>query len=449
MKNTVTVEKKIISRLKIATFVLFIFCCLMIFMLVCTKMIQKQNLNGQIYERTGEITKIDEQDGVDYITLKVDDKTTYEFNSVLGDEFDWQPYLNQTVTVIVPQQTFAWSNPWILGLKDGENVVVDYNTVLEQKRQENNEMVLVSAILTGVLAAATLAAFIWRVNITPTVESPLDKQFAEFAYDRQPTCPERKTFTIVTCVYAAFIIILGMLCSILTSTTGEDKLNTTGIVLISVFGFVAVFGAVALIILSRWAFRREIDFYADKLPFDFSDISHAHIRKSVKEELQKQIKAEREAYPHIYGDGGNGYEAEFTPDGINLYVNFDYGTEQSTDISQVFSDIPSESDPFGDGARTVNVPAVTLTYEELNLEARSFYRRKTHPMLIIVKSRLVRRDDFPEEFANDLHFLLDSNLLKTLKTFDVKVENLDYLLENKKQLMLENCYGRKPRKQKS
>ena len=244
MKNTVTVEKKIISRLKIATFVLFIFCCLMIFMLVCTKMVQNQNLNGKIYERTGEITKIDEQDGVDYITLKIDDKTTYEFNSVLGDEFDWQPYLNQTVTVIVPQQTFAWSNPWILGLKDDEKVIVDYNTVLEQKRQENSDMVIVSAILTGVLAAATLAAFIWRVNITPTVESPLDKQFAEFAYDRQPTCPERKTFTIVTCVYAAFIIILGMLCSILTSTTGEDKLNTTGIVLISVFGFVAVFGAV-------------------------------------------------------------------------------------------------------------------------------------------------------------------------------------------------------------
>ena len=46
MKNTVTVEKKIIGRLKLAAVVTFIFCCCMIFMLVSTKMIEKQNLNG-------------------------------------------------------------------------------------------------------------------------------------------------------------------------------------------------------------------------------------------------------------------------------------------------------------------------------------------------------------------------------------------------------------------
>ena len=111
--------------------------------------------------------------------------------------------------------------------------------------------------------------------------------------------------------------------------------------------------------------------------------------------------------------------------------------------------MPSESDPFGGETKPFNVPVATLTYGELDFEAKAFYRKRTHPMLIIVKSRLVRRDDFPEEFVNDIHFLLDENLLKTLKTFGVKIENLDYLLENKKQLMLENCYGRKPRKQKS
>ena len=60
--------------------------------------------------------------------------------------------------------------------------------------------------------------------------------------------------------------------------------------------------------------------------------------------------------------------------------------------------------------------------------------------MIIIKSRLKPQVDFPEDLVNDLHIAFDVNLQNTINAFNVPVENLDYLLENKKRLMLANCY---------
>lgn len=193
MKNTVTVERKIIGRLKITTLVLFIFCCLCILMLVCAKMIDKQNLSGNVSEVTGILTKAEDVDGQTHLFVKSDDNNSEgEYNVVFDDEIDFTKYINKTVTVIIPQQTFGWSNPWALGLKYNDQTIVDYSVTLEDHVKENDDVILVSSILTGILAAATLATFIWRVNINPAAEKPLDKQFAEYAYSRQPTCPNAK-----------------------------------------------------------------------------------------------------------------------------------------------------------------------------------------------------------------------------------------------------------------
>lgn len=62
-------------------------------------------------------------------------------------------------------------------------------------------------------------------------------------------------------------------------------------------------------------------------------------------------------------------------------------------------------------------------------------------MMIIVKSRLAKTD-LPEEFTNDLHIALDVHVLETIKAFNVPVENLQFILDNKKPLMLENCRKR-------
>ncbi len=448
MKNTVTVEKKIIGRLKLAAVVTFIFCCCMIFMLVSTKMIEKQNLNGNTNNVKGTITKVKHEDDIDYITVKTEDgESTY--NVVFDSDIDWNNYIDskKTVTVITTQQTFAINNLWAIGFEEDGNVIVDYNATLETLRAENKEMITVSAICTGILAAATLALFIWRVNINPVTERPLDKQFSDFAYSRQPTCPQRKKMNIAVCVYIALLFICVIALTIVASGDG-DNLSPATIACLSVFGVICIGGITAILVLSRIVFKKEIDFYAVNCPFDFTDLSHMTIRKKVKAELQKQIKAERELYPDVYGEGGNGYDVEFTPSGVNLYIDFNYNETPSNDISQVFEDMPSNADPFSDTVSpSANVPQLSLSYAELNFVAVPFYRKTSHPLTIMVKSRLNRRDDFPEEFQNDIHFLLDSNLLETFKKFNVVVENLDYILENKKQLMLDNCYKRKTKKQ--
>ncbi len=110
--------------------------------------------------------------------------------------------------------------------------------------------------------------------------------------------------------------------------------------------------------------------------------------------------------------------------------------------------MPSADAVFGENSVTdingkteinFNKTIMSFTYEQLNFEALAHFRKNIHPMTVIIKSRLNRTDDFPEEFVNDIHIALDINLLNTLKKFNIKVENLDYLLQNKKQLMLENC----------
>ena len=109
--------------------------------------------------------------------------------------------------------------------------------------------------------------------------------------------------------------------------------------------------------------------------------------------------------------------------------------------------MPKGTEPFDVLETPRNVPSLTLTYGELNFEAIAHYRRNDHPMMIIIKSRLTKTD-LPEEFVNDLHIALDVNVLKTVQTFNVPVENLQYLLDNKKALMLENCRKKKRAKTK-
>lgn len=442
MNNTVMVESKIRQKLRLACALLCVFSLCFLAVIICIVQINNQNLSGQVSEQTVVIREVYAQNS-NTLTCEND----LYFNVVWDDEevgVNWNYYVGKSITLITPQKTFGGSNPWVLGLVVNGQTVVDYHDTLNAEREQNDEYKLIFTVVCAVICAVTCGAFIWRFNIKPFVEKTLYHEFAEFLAERQPVSPERRRFVLASCLFCALVVVLMLITSIVISTGEESETMTVAdIVILSVFGGTTVSGAVAMPLINRlWVIRREIDFYADNLPFDFSDISHAKLRPKIKNELQAAIRKEREQYPDLYSDGGNGYDVEFKQNGITLKAPTE--NEESTITAPTAEEIfdytenGASNNPSG-LTESTDGNAMFLTYEQLRFEAVAHYRKGSHPMMIIVKSRLERTDYFPEEFVNDIHIALDSNLMKTLQKFNVSVDNLDYLLENKKALMLENC----------
>lgn len=438
MKNTVLMESKIRQKLKMACALLCIFCIMFIAFWVCVVMIDKQNLNGQVSEVTAVLDKVFESDS-NVLTMQ-DGK---EYNVVWSDdvEVDFNDYKGSAITLIVTQNTFGGSNPWIMGLKVNDKTIVDYHETLDYKTASNNEIKTAVIAITVILCVGTCGVFIWRFNIPPLVERELYHEFAEFLSQRQPTCPERKRLQIGLYVYLGIILVMTVL--LVSFGAASESNDTPALIAIAIaFASVALIGGIALLVASAIVFRIEIDFYANKLPFDFSDISHIAIRKKYKEQLQQEMKDDREAHPDSYADGGNGYDVQFDEKGVTLKEPFD---EEQSATPPTAEDVFDYADKRNDGvlgnaSTNTGKTVLEFSYKELNLEAVAHYRKRIRPMMIIVKSRLSRTGDFPEEFVNDIHLPLDINLLNTLNKYRVQVENLEYLLNNSKQLMLENCF---------
>ena len=187
--------------------------------------------------------------------------------------------------------------------------------------------------------------------------------------------------------------------------------------------------AVVILITTLWLYRKERRFYADNFPFDFTDVSNIPMRKKFKEQLQEELNAERALHPHRYGEGGNGSTVEFSDMGLKLY-DFDlmYGSLDTTD--EIFGVPDTELD--------AKCLVCTIDYQTLNFVALPFYSKKLRPLSVVIKSRLDKSPD-GANLENDVHLILDSNLLTSLQQFNVPVENLQYILDNKEQLIADNC----------
>lgn len=135
MNNTVLVESKLRKNLRLVCALMCVFCVCFVAVLICVALIGKQNLNGQTIEKTQIIDNVFETES-NVITMK--DGT--EYNVVWSDDVDvdWNDYKGKTVTLIVTQNTFGGSNPWILGLVADGQTIVDYNETLQSKTAENN-----------------------------------------------------------------------------------------------------------------------------------------------------------------------------------------------------------------------------------------------------------------------------------------------------------------------
>ena len=115
-------------------------------------------------------------------------------------------------------------------------------------------------------------------------------------------------------------------------------------------------------------------------------------------------------------------------------------TEQGAELYDFQDDLDSASEVFGTDFAT---PVAKFTYEQLNFEALPFCISAQCPLVIIVKSRLPEEGNYPEILTNDLHFCLSKNLLETLETFNVPVENLHQILDNKEAYMKEYSFRKK------
>lgn len=454
MNNTVLVESKLRQRLKLACALMCVFSLCFIAALICIAMIGKQNLNGQTNVVTGILNGVYEEGSN---TLTLDDNKYY--NVVWDDAnntIDLNDYKGKTITLIVTRDTFASSNPWALGIVIDGQTIVDYHKTLEDQTASNNEMKIVFIAVTAITCAATCGLFIWRFNIEPLVERELYKEFGEFLSLRQPTTPKRKITIIYVAAYCGILValLITAVCLDPNSETISELSTAAKTVLWVLLGF-AIAGFAGLFILKEWITRQEIDFYTDKLPFDFTDISHAPLRKNVKEQLQQEILKDRNEHPHTYADGGNGYDVTFDVNGVTLTVPYDnieqphLAQESMPDADAVFSETKTcdQQDAVADDK--TDTTKLFLSYDELNFEAVAYYRKNARPMLIIIKSRLDPKPSFPDELVNDIHIAFDVNLFNTLNSFNVNVENLDYLLQNKKRLMQENCLAFSKKKAKN
>lgn len=432
MRNKVILPRPLRKRLTVALVLLLVFTLVFAGTLLLLRAVSVKDYNGKVTEVTGELQEIIyvEDNNVRIIVNDV----TYIANPVnrFAENLNLEELLHQTVTVYV-SQTQVGKMPLVLGIKLEEQVLADYERIIELAQAENREVMITMGILAGICFAVACGVYVWRLRTAPTKEYDMAEKFAEFSMSRQPWCPEYKKYFLFMLIYLVVFVLLATTIGIVGECVDNETVQIA--VGASLGGVIFISTIVLIPVLTLWLYKKERGFYVKNFPFDFTDVSHITMRKKFKEQLQAELREEREKYPHRYGDGGNyDFTLEFSDTGLKIY-NFELLDPYDT---------PSTDDVFGiqDVERETKCLVCTMDYQTLNFEALPFYRKTHHPLTVVIKSRLdftQLPDSLNPEEMNDLHIILDSNLLATLRHFNVPVENLDYILENKEQLIKENC----------
>ena len=435
MNNKITLERPLRRRLKVALVTLLIFTVVFAVNILTLRSVSVKNYSGQVVEVTGEIQQVnyhEDDNGVDIVV----DGTKYNANRLAQytDDLNLDELQNQTVTLYVTK-TQVGKVPWVLGIKQADQLLVDYNQVIEQGKEENRETMIVFGVCAGVCFVAACGVYIWRMRVSPTKQYDLAQKYAEYNMSRQPSCPEYKKFFIMLLIYLVVFVALSTTIGIVCDYVDNETIRIAVCASLGALGLICTAGI--LLVAPLWLFKKEREFYAKNFPFDFTDVSHIPMRKKFKEQLQNELNTERALHPHRYGDGG-AYTVEFCENGLKFY-----------DFDLLYSEeIPNTEDVFEiqDAEHDAKCLLCVIDYQTLNFEALPFYRKTNRPLTVVIKSRL-KESDLPDELkpksenenANDVHIILDSNLLATLRHFNVHVENLDYILDNKEQLIAENC----------
>ena len=439
MNNKVLVPNEKYQLLKAVALLILLPAVMAIILLFTFRATDTRNYNGNVIEISGIVFRVDvDEDGAEIL---LSNNETYNANRIKScyPDFDLKSLRNKQITIYVPEkQIGVRPQPWVIGIKQGDVTLVDYHKVIADGKAEAKLGMIISGSIAGALFAISVGFYLWKMRVSPIKEEDLYKDYCEFEKLRQPSCPQYKLLSIAVVVY----LVLTLVCCIVIGAVCESNENIGVQISVSVvMCLIFAWSTVAILLLPWWLAKKERQFYVENFPFDFTDISHIIVhgkQKKYKQELQAELIETRKNFPHRHFDAGNGFVVDFTENGVEF---FDEEAGFAT---------PCADFVFGEGSEEAKLapPVYKLTYQQLNLEALPYYRPKDHPLTVVVKSRIEDNFGLPEEMQNDLHFMLDSNLLATLLHFDVAVENLQYILDNKAQLIKENCTGRKKKKGK-
>lgn len=425
MKNTTEIPYVKSGNLKITSIILTVIAIVFSIVVIIISLVITKNLSGEVHVVEVSVKEITHND--DTHKLVADDGQEYMISS-LNDKIEWDSYVGKTVTLVIPFEQFS-GDPWILGLVDGEETVIDYNETIAERKSENTIVVSVFSAVIGLLLIGAVVCYLFYRKTPKTRAQSIDDCVWQVFASNLPKSPKRNKFGVIILVWAVIILAFCILMAFF-----GDKIESDFYGGLIAGGFCSFF-ALGLFLELFLAFyvlpKDEIRFYKENYPFNADDVSHCITKKTLRKFLNEKNKAERIAHPDNFPDYGNGLATTFQENGLYLYYE-EYDNEMETQTSGVFEE-------YDDANATNKIFEYTIPYEKLHLVAIPKYRKYANMFGIIIKSRLDENESYPEDIQFDIHFLLDSNLLTTLKKFNVEVEGLDYLLNNVDKLMQENC----------
>lgn len=420
MKNTLPFPSQKRNTINTAILVTAIFLLLTLIFLCLFHIKLKKDFNGKTQTVQGVVTQVKIGKS---LFIRLDDENSYNCNLVrqTADISDWNVLQGKTVTIVVSQES-SNNSPLVLGISVPDVTEVNFEDTLAQKTQENTTGRTVCAIVAGVLACVVCVLIALRIRTPQFVEGSFLQLLVQSHATMQPSKRRTDLWIIVICAAVLSFIVPFAVASVMEKQQSE---TVVGITTVSLFAGMLAATSVLAWYVNKIIHAQNVAFYKENYPFDLADLSFLTIKKEKKQELQQQIEKELQENPHCYCDE------------LGMNIKF---TEQGAELYDFQDDLDSASEVFGTDFAT---PVAKFTYEQLNFEAMPFCISAQCPLVIIVKSRLPEEGNYPEILTNDLHFCLSKNLLETLETFNVPVENLHKILDNKEAYMKEYSFRKK------
>lgn len=428
MDNKVEFNNKKRTELKSAFIALLALSVFFFVMMIFALLSTLTEYDGDVLRVNGKVADVF-QDGEDESidVMRLESGEEYNITIMNYSEIDFKQFVGKDVTVITPANYKGKARAKGIGFEYNGETLVDYKVTSERQK---NDLAIVASVVgaIGLMCIVTSLVFFFKMRKTDKIiKVEMADALVELLHQRQPSCKEvrrNKTIAVVWILAMTALIIAMIICGALEH---EPSLIATIVLLLVVF----VGGMIFVFAYMHYSFKKDREFYTQNFPFDFTDISHAPLRKKIKEQIQKENIEDRLRYPDIFPDCGNGLDAEFTDDGVILRDTGSYLDDfiASKSVGGVFDEMDYEIEGKGNYL-------VKFSYSQANFVAVPVYRRKECPLFIVIKSRL---EDRQGAVQYDMHFAYDVNLQRTLDKFNVEVEGLEYILEHKGELMAKNC----------
>lgn len=335
---------------------------------ILVKDIDDHNLDGRTLTISGVVTQVETNDCQD-VTIQRDDgsKIVVNFIPFTGyledvnntDEEQSiafvQQLLGKTVSVDVPSNPWEDDNLWVLGATVDNVVIAESANVIAYKQSDNSVAYKILFAITVLLGVLACVFFILRVNTNPSKPYTLGEKYAEFFAERQPLSPSRKYSSLITLILFAIMLI----CAIILGFIPNENDDAMFIVAMIFLGMMVITLAYIIVFELIIARKKDIDFYVQNYPFDLNNVEHIKMNKKIKKQLADDLQKYKAEHPDTYGDGGNGFDVEFTPNGVNLYVEQDFYEEvlQHIPLSDDYRSPAPFDDPFEEPSQNDETPS--------------------------------------------------------------------------------------------